>query len=212
VTGLELYTSRYGVVRCNQEGKVTYCQAWEKDHVKQGIGVSSHFATKLISSEKESHDLYEKVYSHLYQSLKIHYLRQIIHNILKDKKKVTLDPDVEELLIKYDWPGNVREMENVIDRALILADNGRITLTDLPPQITKSVQLSHSGEHTEPSGTLREQVRKHEADMILRAIEEAGGDRRAAAQKLDIGLSSLYRKLEEFEEQEAASRKTPRPS
>ena len=98
VTGLELYTSRYGVVRCNQEGKVTYCQAWEKDHVKQGIGVSSHFATKLISAENESHELYEKVYSHVYQSLKIHYLRQIIHNILKDKKKVALDPSLFKVI------------------------------------------------------------------------------------------------------------------
>jgi two-component system response regulator AtoC len=48
---------------------------------------------------------------------------------------------------------------------------------------------------------LRDQVRKYEAALILRTIEETGGDRRAAAQKLDIGLSSLYRKLEEFEEQ-----------
>jgi two-component system response regulator AtoC len=48
---------------------------------------------------------------------------------------------------------------------------------------------------------LREQVRKFEAAIILRTIEETSGDRRAAAQKLDIGLSSLYRKLEELEEQ-----------
>lgn len=114
--------------------------------------------------------------------------------------KVSLDPDVEEFLTNYGWPGNVREMENVIDRALILADGGRITLADLPPQITKAVRLSHAGESVELSGTLREQVRKYEADIILRTIEAAAGDRRAAAQKLDIGLSSLYRKLEEFEE------------
>jgi len=49
------------------------------------------------------------------------------------------------------------------------------------------------------SGTLREQVKRYEVAIILRAVEETGGDRRAAAQKLDIGLSSLYRKLEEFD-------------
>ena len=114
--------------------------------------------------------------------------------------KVALDPDVGEFLVNYDWPGNVREMENVIDRVLILADGGRITLADLPPQITRAAQLSRAGEDTEPSGTLREQVRKYEADVILRTIEESSGNRRAAAQKLDIGLSSLYRKLEESEE------------
>jgi two-component system response regulator AtoC len=46
---------------------------------------------------------------------------------------------------------------------------------------------------------LHEQVRKYEVAIILKAMEESGGDRRAAAQKLNIGLSSLYRKLEEFD-------------
>jgi DNA-binding NtrC family response regulator len=115
-------------------------------------------------------------------------------------QRVFLDSGVEELLVNYDWPGNVRELENVIDRALILADGNRITLADLPPLITKISQLSHPDGSVEFSGTLREQVRKYEAAIILRAIEETNGDRRAAAQKLNIGLSSLYRKLEELEE------------
>lgn len=46
-------------------------------------------------------------------------------------------------------------------------------------------------------GTLRERVRRFELSLIRRAIDEAGGDRRLAAQRLGIGLSSLYRKLEE---------------
>ena len=46
--------------------------------------------------------------------------------------------------------------------------------------------------------TLRERVRRFELSLILRAIEDAGGDRRTAAQRLGIGLSSLYRKLEEY--------------
>lgn len=116
------------------------------------------------------------------------------------ENRPSLDPGVEEFLTGYDWPGNVRELENVIGRALILADGNRITLADLPPQITRGVQpLAENSLHH--SGTLREQVRKYEIDLILRTIEESGGDRRAAAQKLDIGLSSLYRKLEEFEGQ-----------
>ena len=119
-----------------------------------------------------------------------------------DGRGVFFDPGVEDLLVNYDWPGNVRELENVVDRALILADKGRISLADLPPQITKATQLSpRPGDDLQLSGTLREQVRKYEAALILRTIEDTGGDRRAAAQKLDIGLSSLYRKLEEYEEQ-----------
>jgi len=113
--------------------------------------------------------------------------------------QVSLDPGAEELLVNYDWPGNVRELENVIDRVLVMADSGRITIADLPPQITKITSPPASETGLQISGTLREQVRKYEVAIILRAVEETGGDRRAAAQKLDIGLSSLYRKLEEFD-------------
>lgn len=117
-----------------------------------------------------------------------------------NQSEMSLDPAVEDLLVNYAWPGNVREMENVIDRAMILADGGRIIPADLPPQIYKKTRSNLSGASAEYSGTLREQVRKYEAMLIMRTIEELNGDRRAAAQKLDIGLSSLYRKLEEFEE------------
>ena len=120
-----------------------------------------------------------------------------------DRQEISFDPGVETLMMNYDWPGNVREMENVIDRAIILADGNHITLADLPPQINKVDQLIQLGDSFQPSGTLREQVRKYEAALIFKTIEETGGDRRAAAHKLNIGLSSLYRKLEELEEQKA---------
>jgi len=108
-----------------------------------------------------------------------------------------LDSDVENILASYEWPGNVRELENVVDRALILAEDGRITRADLPPQVAKAaVQPAAVGQGREG---LREQVRRFEYKVISQAIDEAGGDRRLAAQKLGIGLSSLYRKLEEFE-------------
>jgi two-component system, NtrC family, response regulator AtoC len=116
------------------------------------------------------------------------------------KDSVTVDPDVEEALISYAWPGNVREFENLIDRALVLADGGRITFADLPPSFTRvAASRKAAPTLTAESGSLREQVRRVEHGIILRAIEQAGGDRRLAAERLDIGLSSLYRKLEDFE-------------
>ncbi|OGB23098.1 MAG: sigma-54-dependent Fis family transcriptional regulator [Burkholderiales bacterium RIFCSPLOWO2_02_FULL_57_36] len=113
---------------------------------------------------------------------------------------VTVAADVDELLTAYDWPGNVREMENVIDRALILAEHGNITCSDLPPQITRLMSVDRpESMAAEPGGNLREQVRRFEESVIFRAINESDGDRRLAAQKLGIGLSSLYRKLEEYQ-------------
>jgi two-component system, NtrC family, response regulator AtoC len=114
---------------------------------------------------------------------------------------ILIDPEVEELLAAYEWPGNVREMENVIDRALILADDGRVTCADLPPQIAKGKRPGTTTVMTplDSGNNLREQVRSFESALIGKAISDADGDRRIAAQKLGIGLSSLYRKLEEYE-------------
>ena len=115
--------------------------------------------------------------------------------------KPQLDTGVEELLVNYGWPGNVRELENVLDRALILAEDYRITTTDLPPSISKMENSLQIGDSFNTSGSLREQVRKFETHLILKTIQESDGDRRAAAQKLNIGVSSLYRKLEEIDNQ-----------
>ncbi|HSD60527.1 MAG TPA: sigma-54 dependent transcriptional regulator [Burkholderiales bacterium] len=118
------------------------------------------------------------------------------------KGPIRVDPEVEEAFAAYAWPGNVREFENLIDRALLLAEGGHITLADLPPAITRTVTPgSPEAVPATGSGSLREQLRRIEHGIILRAIEDAGGDRRLAAQRLDIGLSSLYRKLEDFERQ-----------
>ena len=114
--------------------------------------------------------------------------------------QLAIDPEVEEILVAYDWPGNVREMENVVDRALILADEGRITTAELPPQIARTVPAANNGISIPESGdSLRAQVRRFECAVVTKAIADSDGDRRTAAQRLGIGLSSLYRKLEEYE-------------
>jgi two-component system response regulator AtoC len=114
---------------------------------------------------------------------------------------LTLEPEAEDLLVNFSWPGNVRQLENVLHRAAILADGGCIRVVDLPPEVSSisanpADRVGPAAEGGE--GTLRERVRRFELSLIRRAIDEAGGDRRLAAQRLGIGLSSLYRKLEEF--------------
>lgn len=133
-------------------------------------------------------------------------IARLIHFVLQNlaaghgKKALELDPIAEEILVEFAWPGNVRELENVINRAHILADGERITLADLPPDIARSVQKREMpGIEIASNVGLREQLRRLESEIITRALRDAGGDRRLAAQKLDIGLSSLYRKLEEME-------------
>jgi two-component system response regulator AtoC len=111
-----------------------------------------------------------------------------------------IEPEAMSAMIEYDWPGNIREIQNVVDRALILADSDRITVADLPPQVAAAPNsVIAGGEAGALDGHLREQTRLFEMATIQRAIEKSGGDRRIAAERLGIGLSTLYRKLGEEE-------------
>ncbi len=107
-------------------------------------------------------------------------------------EEIKLDKEASDLLCEYRYPGNIRELENVVARALILAEDNVIQSTDLPQQVLKT--QADTGVETM---TLREQVRMFEIDVISRTVDEVGGDRREAARRLGLGLSSLYRKLEE---------------
>jgi|CXWL01.1.fsa_nt_gi two-component system response regulator AtoC len=119
---------------------------------------------------------------------------------LSDVTDITIDPEAEEMLAAYEWPGNVREMENVMGRALIMADEGHVTCADLPPQIARAAAAGTSETaRQDAGGSLRDQVRRFESALIFNAINAASGDRRRAAEKLGMGLSSLYRKMEEFQ-------------
>ncbi|RRJ85267.1 sigma-54-dependent transcriptional regulator [Aestuariirhabdus litorea] len=111
-------------------------------------------------------------------------------------EQIDIEPEALELLKHYSYQGNVRELENIIARSLILAEDNLIRVTDLPTQVIKSGGTAPiNGEML-----LRDQVRQFEIRVIKQAIDEAGGDRRIAAKKLGLGLSSLYRKLEGADE------------
>jgi len=113
----------------------------------------------------------------------------------------TIDADAVEALVHYDWPGNVRELEHAVDRALIMAEDGHISCADLPPQVLKAADARASADGVRAAGgaSLREQLRRFEHAVVSQAVREAKGDRRLAALTLGIGLSSLYRKLDETE-------------
>ena len=113
--------------------------------------------------------------------------------------ELEIDPLAEDVLLSYSWPGNVRELENVINRTSILVDDSRITIADLPAQVTRAVAMTNGTAAANGSISLRERMRRYEANVILQAMEHAKGDRKVAAESLGISLSSLYRKLEELE-------------
>jgi DNA-binding NtrC family response regulator len=110
-----------------------------------------------------------------------------------------IDPQAVDILCHYDYPGNVRELENAIERACALCDNELILPSDLPPHIVSHVQ----GEKTEqavaamPLGqTLDEFVQQQERSYIEATLMHCDGSREKAANMLGISMATLYRKVE----------------
>ena len=114
-----------------------------------------------------------------------------------DASAFRIEPEAEEILYRYGWPGNVRELENVVNRACILSESNLISLEDLPAEMVRKLQRLPGAMPDPEDMSLREQRRRFEIGAIQRAIDEAHGDRRLAAVRLHISLSSLYAKLSE---------------
>lgn len=109
---------------------------------------------------------------------------------------IEIRPEAMQTLLTYNWPGNVRELQNVIARSLILAENGYIDVTDLPHGVRSTLDNA-TNEMISEQDNLKQQLRNYEKTIIKSAIRKADGDRKVAADRLGIGVSSLYRKLDE---------------
>ena len=108
------------------------------------------------------------------------------------KKILGVDNETMKILMGHDWQGGVRELENVIERAVIFANNDVITVDNLADHLRgKSVM------HSYPD-SLKEAIAGFEREHILRVIKKFDYNKEEAAKALKIGLSSLYRKMEEL--------------
>ncbi len=106
-------------------------------------------------------------------------------------------PEALRLLSAHDWKGSVRELENAIERAMIFSSGPMLTVADLPPNL----RPAGSG-GSAPVGVpddLREAIKQFEKRHLETVMRRLGGDKEASAVALGIGLSSLYRKLDEHE-------------
>jgi len=98
-------------------------------------------------------------------------------------------------LMAAAWKGNVRELDNALERAVILGDGPILTPDDFPPGLMPEAD-SESGTTRD---NLRAAVHEYERHHIQRVLKDCGDDKREAARRLGLGLSSLYRKLEELD-------------
>ncbi len=114
------------------------------------------------------------------------------HNPELKKHFQGAEPDVVRLLSALAWRGNVRELDNVIEHTMILADGEWIMMKHLPASLKSQEAV------TPFTLNLKEATRQFEKQHIMRILDQTGQDRKEAARLLDISLSSLYRKLEEL--------------
>ena len=125
-------------------------------------------------------------------SLLRHFIRHYNQELGKAIQGV--DNMTMKLLLSYNWEGNVRELKNVVERAMIFCNKRVIGIQDLP------MELHDSREKSElvGRGDLKQSVKEFEKISILAVLEENSFDKKKAASILGLSKSSLYRKLEEL--------------
>lgn len=125
----------------------------------------------------------------------------LIDNLIKkhtkhlSKKIEGVSEQVLELLMAYHWPGNIRELENIIERAIILTKGPVISVADLPETLTAKVIAASEGNG---KLKLKEALQSPEKDLISRALERFKGNRNETAKALGINRTTLYKKMQKF--------------
>jgi DNA-binding NtrC family response regulator len=122
-----------------------------------------------------------------------------------------LTPEALAALRAYSWPGNVRQLKNCLERAIILANDGRITTSELPPEVVRpggtpaiAAAPTAGGESPAPEGyaapaaSSSSSLREVERQQILAALEQTNWHRGKAAEILGISPSTLYRRLRDY--------------
>jgi transcriptional regulator with PAS, ATPase and Fis domain len=111
-------------------------------------------------------------------------------------EKPVLSEEAKDALLKYSWPGNVRELKNLMERLCIFAVDGKITIDELPPYVVINRPVRSKTEiGIKPLKQAREEA---EREVIKKALQQYGRNLKEIAKVLEVDLSSLYRKLKQY--------------
>jgi two-component system response regulator AtoC len=121
------------------------------------------------------------------------------------KRNINMDESVTDILESYTWPGNIRELENVLERAAIVCDGQSIKIQNLPADLlaksSNEIQLTPSMSNLanlNQSHSLPEAIQAVEIQLISEALKHSNGNKSRAAKLLDISERSLWYKLSRY--------------
>ena len=121
---------------------------------------------------------------------------------LNERHKSTRDfsPEAVDQLVAYSYPGNVRELRNMVERIFMLCDHAVIGVEDLPPEVRRQIKEGVRGPDKGWHGlSLHQIVRRTEKKIISRMLRLVNGNKVKAARLLNISRSTLYAKMEEYQ-------------
>jgi two-component system, NtrC family, response regulator PilR len=195
------------LLRAIQEKKARKVGSTQEDSVDVRIISATHQSlADCVESGKFRHDLYYRLNVIELRMPALRDMREdiptiassVLDKLASQTKAVRpqLEDDAMRGLSQYDFPGNVRELENILERAMALCDGQKIAVVDLqltPPETEQAVQVSEGSEGKWP---LQEYLDRVEKEAILEALEKTRYNRTAAAKLLGITFRAMRYRME----------------
>jgi DNA-binding NtrC family response regulator len=173
------------------------------------ISATNHDLPKLIEEKKFRQDLYFRIKG-VNVSLPAlrdrpedipllidYFLAEAVEEVGSEVTDIT--EAAQEILIAYEWPGNIRQLRNAIRTMVVMCDRDKLDVQDIPPDIAQRRQLAAG-----PSASLRKgglagvSLDELEKQAIAETLAKTNGNREQAAKILGIGERTLYRKIKEY--------------